>query len=210
MGVVALALLLVFVCAAFASCKNSGQLNPYRHATVTEDFKTEYFVGEQLVVSGSLRTYFDETTFDVIPITAEMISDFDTSRPGDIIVKVTYGEFVATVPVRVNAVNAVSLTIDESTLPTVIYTGNPFPSGIIISAELSNGDIIENIPVTTSMIGGFDPSVEGAQTLSIGYGGASASFSVTVKRDVPVSITLRDAKTNYRVYGVIFKRDIRF
>ena len=198
LGAVLVVLTLFVLCCAFSSCKTGGGVGG-RHASVTDEFKTDYYVGETLVVSGDLKIFYDETTFDLVPITADMISDFDTSLPGDVIVKVTYGDFVASVPIRVHPINAVSLIIDEGTFPTVIYEGNPFPTGATMTAVLSDGATVQNIPVTALMLGGFDSSVLGEQTVTVGYLGASVPVSVLIKRDSRVSIRLKNAKSDYAV-----------
>ena len=198
LGALLVVLSLFVFCLAFSACKTGGGAGG-KHASVTDDFKTDYYVGEALVVSGSLKTFYDSTTFDLVPITEDMVSDFDTSLPGDVIVKVTYGDFVASVPIRVHPINAVSLTIDEGTFPTVVYEGNPFPSGATMTAVLSNGERTEHIPVTAQMLGGFDSSLLGEQIVTVGYLGASVSANITIKQDVRVSIALKNAKSNYAV-----------
>ena len=198
LGAVLIALFLFVICISLASCKTGVTMND-RHASVTEDFKTDYFVGESLVVSGDLKIFYDSTTFDLVPITEDMISDFDTSLPGDVIVKVTYGDFVASIPIRVHPINAVSLSIDEGTFPTVIYEGTPFPSGATMTVTLTNGETLRSVPVTASMLGGFDSAVLGPQTVTVGYLGASVPVGITIKQDVLVSISLVNAKSNYAV-----------
>ena len=61
LGAVLIALFLFVVCISLASCKTGVTMND-RHASVTEDFKTDYFVGESLVVSGDLKIFYDSTT----------------------------------------------------------------------------------------------------------------------------------------------------
>ena len=198
LGALLVVLSLFVFCLAFSACKTGGGAGG-KHASVTDDFKTDYYVGEALVVSGSLKTFYDSTTFDLVPITEDMVSDFDTSLPGDVIVKVTYGDFVASVPIRVHPINAVSLSINEDTFPTVVYEGNPFPSGATMTVTLTNGETLQSVPVTASMLGGFDSTVLGSQTVTVGYLGVSVPISITIKRDVLVSISLVNAKSNYAV-----------
>ena len=196
MSIALVVLLLAFVSALLFSCKTGGNLH---QASVTEDFKTEYYVGDSFEVVGGLKLFSDATTFDVIPITADMISDFDTSLPGEVIVKITYGDYVATVPIHVYPLNAVTLTLDEETLPAVVYQNQPFPSGVTLSAVMSNGATVNDIPVTASMLGAFDSSQLGPQTVMVGYGGAMVNFNLTIKADEPVAIGLVGAKNTYAV-----------
>ncbi len=196
--VLLMGILLVCVFLFFMACSNppAGDL---RYASVTEDFKTEYYVGDSFVAIGELKMFSDSTTFKTIPITEEMVSGFDTSIPGDVIVKISYEDFVASVPIRVHPINAVSLIIDEGTFPSVIYEKQPFPVGSTMTVLLSNGTTMEHIPVTSLMLGGFDSSCLGEQTITVGYLGASVSVNINIKQDVRVSISLKGAKDNYAV-----------
>ncbi len=191
-------LLLVVLCAFFVSCKKKGsETSPY--AVVSDDFKTEYFVGEAFTAQGTLKMYTDSDTFTEIPITADMISGFDTSTHGDVIIKVTYGEFNVTVPIHVSAFTAVSLSINAGTMPPIIYQKSSFPSTVTMRVVMSDGSVKEAVPVTAQMLGGFNSSILGAQTVTIGYLGASTSVSITIKADVRTSIELIGGKTAYAV-----------
>ena len=196
MAVVVIVLLLC-VCCLFFACKKNKTNGFY--AEVTDDFKTEYYVGDAFVAAGSLKAYSDKTHFDLIPITADMVTGFDTSAAGDVILTVTYGEFVATVPIRVSAVAARVITLNADTVPSVIFEGDPFPSGVTFSVEMSDGTTRPEIPVTVAMLGGFNSSFLGNQNITVTYLGATATFSVRVKEDVPISIRLVDAQYTYYV-----------
>ena len=189
-------LLLLFCALIFAACGNSTETtNPY--AAVSDDFRTDYYVGEALRVQGNLKMYSDETTFTEIPITEEMVSGFDTSAAGTIIVKVTYGDFVASVAVTVHPMNVTSITLDAETIPKTLYKDKPFPSTVTFSAVFSDGTIVRGVAVTPSMLGGFDSSYIGTQNVSITYLGATTVFSVQIKEDVMVSIALVNARSTY-------------
>lgn len=191
-------LLLALTAALFFACTTGGG-GGLHYASVTEDFKTEYYVGDEFEAVGSLKMFTDLDTFTAIPVTADMISDFDTSKPADLTIKVTYGDFVASVPIKVLPLNAASLVIDQETLPTVIYQNQSFPSGVTMSAVLANGTTTGSISVTAAMLGGFDSSLLGPQTVTVGYLGATVSFSLLVKEDVRVSVSLVGAKETYSV-----------
>ena len=143
--------------------------------------------------------YSDARTYTEVPITEEMISGFDNSSAGTLIVKVTYGEFVASVAVTVHPAKAISITLDQDTLPAVVYEKKPFPGTVTMSALLSNGTTEKHIPVTAKMLGGFDSKVIGAQNVTVTYLGASASFTLEIRKDVRTSIELAGAKSEYAV-----------
>ena len=188
--------LFALTAAVLFACTKGGGL---RYASVTEDFKKEYYVGDAFEVAGSLKMFTDADTFTAIPVTADMISEFDTSVPGDVIIKVTYGDFVASVPIKVLPLNAASLVIDQGTLPTVVYQNRPFPSGVTMSAVLANGTTTGPISVTAEMLGGFDSTKIGTQSVTVGYLGATVTFSLLIKEDVMQSVSLVGAKDTYSV-----------
>ena len=180
-----------------------------KYAEVSDGFKTDYLVGDSFVASGEIRIPLGGDSYEDVPITAEMISGFDTSSAGDILVTVRYGDYKATVSVHVSERRATSLEIDEGTLPTVLYYKNPFPTTVTITVTMSDGSVREHVPVTSQMVGGFNPSVLGDQTISISYLGASQYASVLVKEDVRASIAPDGVKTEYGVGDPLDLTDAR-
>ena len=193
-----IALLLVLFAFCMVSCgKEATSTGPY--AAVSDDFRTDYYVGEALDVQGTLKMYSDARTYTEIPITEEMVSGFDTSTAGTFIAKVTYGEFVASVAVTVHPAKANSITLDAETIPTVIYQNKPFPSTVTMSVVLSNGETLDRVPVTAKMLGGFNSKVAGEHNITVTYLSATTSFVVLIKEDVRVGIELVGAKSEYAV-----------
>ena len=198
MGISLIVILFAFILAIFASCGNSS-VTPVPRAAVSDDFKTTYYVGESLVVGGNLKMYVGNDSRGEVPITAEMISGFDTSVAGTVFLKVTYGDFSVTVPITVIQVQARSLTIDVDTIPAVIYDKEPFPSTITMTVALADGSEQKGVVVTENMLGGFDRKYLGNQNISVTYLGATTYFMISVKEDVRVSIDLVGAKSEYKV-----------
>ena len=197
-GILLLVLLLMSALLLFVSCDETEDDSGI-HASVTDDFKTEYYVGEPFVAVGGLKTYFDIDYYAVVPVTEDMVTGFDTSRPGTIIVTVTHGDFIATVPITIRAVKALSLSLDAEHLPEIIYENKTFPSDITFSAVLSDGTTLEDVVITPSMLGGFNSSVIGSQKVTVSYLGATASFVLEIKKDVRVEIELVGAQRRYGV-----------
>ena len=50
-----------------------------------------------------------------------MVTGFDTGEARTVILTVTYGNYVTKVPIRVLALTARTLTVNEDTLPDVVY-----------------------------------------------------------------------------------------
>lgn len=203
--VVAAAILVAALSCCLFACRQTTQ-SGISYLSVLSDFKTEYYVGEALDPTGTLKVTYQTDYFGVTPITEAMVSGFDSSREGDCTVTVSFGGKSTTVLLRILPLLATSLTLNEDTLPTVIYKGQGFPAGATLGAVMADGSIRENVPVTADMIGGFDPMKTGEQLVSVSYCGLSESFSVTVKEDRPLSLSLSGAKPSYEV-GEALKTD---
>ena len=202
-SLVLIALLLLLFSAILVAC-NSSSGSGQKIGILTDDFKTEYYVGDSFVAVGGLKT---SAKAEPVPITQDMITGFDTSLSGTIIVKITFGDYVATAPITVKPLKAVSLSINEETLPTAVYQNAAFPSGVTMKAVLSNGKVEPSVAVTSSMIGGFKSSEIGEQRVTVAYLGSYASFTITVKQDTRRSITLVGAKETYSVGEQLYLGD---
>ncbi|MBO4835910.1 MAG: bacterial Ig-like domain-containing protein [Lachnospiraceae bacterium] len=71
---------------------------------VSGEYKTEYLVGEAMSLEGLVLTaaYNDGTTA-IIPLDEVSIAGFDSSKPGDILVSLTFEGVTVTIPVQVRA-----------------------------------------------------------------------------------------------------------
>jgi len=167
---------------------------------VQDDFKTKYFVGEELDASGSLKVYFDVDYYVVVPIDASMVAGFDSSRKGDCVVTVTFQGVTTSVLMRIVGKAAASIELDE--VPTVLYRGYPFPSGHTFTAHMEDGTTSADIPLDVSLLSGFNPMEVGDQTITVSYMGATTSFDVTVKEDEIVSVGIENATEKNTEYFV--------
>ena len=183
------------------SCGETGGGETYR-ISVQSDFKTKYYVNEPLSPGGTLRVYYDVDYYANVPIDASMIEGFDSSERGDCIVTITYQGDKTTVLLRIVDLPAKSVELDEGTLPTAFYKGNPFPSGVTFTAEMEDGTVRRNVPVDASYLNGFDPMTLGEQTVELNYAGAKITFTVTVKEDEMSSLVLDGFEEKHREYAV--------
>lgn len=113
-------LLLVFmVPLIFTGCffdifnPNSGGDNDddYPKIEVVTIFKTEYKVGESLDVSGGVLKYFESSDeFELINITSDMISYFDTTTAGTKTLKLSYNGVFIYISYIVNALPDIDTT----------------------------------------------------------------------------------------------------
>lgn len=195
------AVLLVATIALFSACGNKGDIQP-KSISVQEDFKTSYYVGEELDPTGTLKINLDVDYFQTVPIDASMIQGFDSSKKGDCFVTVTYGELSTTVRLDIRDLAATTLALSTDSFE--MYVGDPFPSDVVLTATMEDG-VVVNVPVTTAMLGGFDArrTSEEPQIVTVTYGGATTSLSILVKEDVIRGISLSDEKDTFEVGDAI-------
>lgn len=71
--------------------------------TLHTSFKTEYYMGESLDLTGGILDYTVGTNTSNIAITSDMISGFTSQAPGTRQLAITYRNFTCTIPYTVNA-----------------------------------------------------------------------------------------------------------
>jgi hypothetical protein len=151
-------------------------------AVTTAPTKTDYTIGESLNLDGLVvtATYSDNTTE---PVTGYTPSGFDSSSPGSKIVTVTYKDKTSTFTVMVNPAGKTLTGIAVTTQPakTSYAIGEPLNlDGLVVTATYSDNSTDTITGYTTS---GFNSSSAGSKTVTVNYGGKSATFTVTVNAD---------------------------
>ena len=148
--------------------------------------KLSYLQGESLEPTGMVVTaiYLDGTQKEV---TGYELSGYDPQKLGTQTVTVSYEGKTAgfTVTVLENVVTALTLTRKPNKLS---YLQNEAfdPTGMVVTATYLDGT---QKTVTGYDLSGYDPQKLGTQTITVSYGGKTASFTVTVKASVPHQIT---------------------
>ena len=171
------------------------------------NWRSAYFVGDDPDLEGGTvrATYKDGRTEDVA-ITEDMIEGFDSSEPGKVDVTISYKEGALSIPVTFVPLKVRTLTIDEITRPTVVYSGVPFPAGMFLDAEMID-DSVEHVPVTSDMVKGFNPLIIGEQNVTITYLNASVTMTVEVRADEIDHVGLLTEKHDY-VVGEAYSEDV--
>ena len=187
----------------FSACKRRSSNGPL-YLSVMDDFKTEYFVGDELDPTGTLKVGYQTDYFGVTPITADMISGFDSSKQGDCVITITFAGKKEKVLIRILPLIATAISLDAETLPRVVYKGQAFPEGATLSATMVNGASRTGVPITAAMLGGFDSLKLGKQVVSVTYAGVTESFELTVEEDFISSVSLSGEKTEYSVGEPLF------
>ena len=158
-------------------------------AIASNPSKVNYFVGDTLDTTGLklTATYNNGTTQT---ITSGFTCDVSTlSTAGAQTVTVNYGGKTATFNVNVQDVTLSGIAIASNPTKTSYFVGDTLDTtGLKLTATYSNG-------TTQTITGGFTCtptalSTAGAQTVTVSYGGKTATFTVNVELSVPPFITL--------------------
>ena len=172
-------------------------------AVNSTDHKTEYKVGDPLDLTNlKIEATMSDGTKSIVPVTAGMVTDFDTSAPAtNKPVTITYGGKITTFNINVTASSTPptptveSIAVNSIDHKTEYKVGEPLDvSNLTILVTMSDGATrTEN--VTAGMVSGFDTNTEGTQTLTITYQGKTTSYNVTVTAaptppPTPVTYTL--------------------
>ena len=148
--------------------------------------KTNYFLGDDFKVDGSITVYYVDNTSENIDITKNMLSGYDLSSTGEQTVTVTYRNKTLTyninVTVKPKVVDVSLITLPDKT--EFVRGTKPDYTGGSVRIAYDNGTI-EFVPLTSSNITGVDINNSGTYDATYTYEGFSVSFKVKV---VPVKI----------------------
>ena len=142
---VSFALIFTLCLTSFAlfACDNSNNT-----ITITKQFKTTYYVGEELDVSDGEFKYVDEKgTESTVVLLSSFVKDFDSSLPGTRSLKIEYNNAALNVPYVIlpyDLKNGVTYTYDNQNIPTMkvdfIFNLINGTFGVIISANNQTDD----------------------------------------------------------------------
>ncbi len=163
-------------------------------AVQTMPSKTVYTAGDSLNTSG-LRlkvTYTDGTTEEITG--GFTCTPTKLNTPGKQTVTVSYGEKSATFTVTVNQPTLSSVTVSQKPSKTAYVAGDTLnTSGLKLTAAYSNSttkEITSGFTCTPTTL-----NTVGQQTVTVSYGGKSASFTVTVNEPPVSSVTISKKPT---------------
>ena len=169
-------------------------------AIASNPTKTSYFVGDTLDTTGLklTATYNNGTTQTIT--SGFTCTPTALSTAGVQTVTVNYGGKTATFAVNVQDVALSGIAIASNPTKTSYYVGDTLDTtGLKLTATYNNG-------TTQTITGGFTCtptalSTAGAQTVTVNYGGKTATFAVNVQ-DVTLSgiaVASKPSKVNYFV-----------
>ena len=166
----------------------------------TKPTKTNYYVGDTLNTAGlSLKVTYNNGTTQTIT-SGFTCTPTALSTAGAQTITVNYGGKTATFTVNVQDVTLSGIAIASNPTKTSYYVGDTLDTtGLKLTATYNNG-------TTQTITSGFTCtptalSTAGAQTVTVNYGGKTATFTVNVQ-DVTLSgiaIASNPTKTSYYV-----------
>ena len=155
----------------------------------TKPTKTNYYVGDTLNTAGlTLKAAYNNGTTQTITSGFTCTPTALTSA-GTQTVTVNYGGKTATFAVNVQDVTLSGIAIASNPTKTSYYVGDTLDTtGLKLTATYNNG-------TTQTITGGFTCtptalSTAGAQTVTVNYGGKTATFTVNVELPVLPFVTL--------------------
>ena len=165
------------------------------HTTPT---KVTYNVNEILdVTGGEIEITRATGTPEIIPMTSSMVTNFDSTKENTALkLNVEYTENGVTKTTDYTV--SVKDSVKKITLKTTPKTDYKYNDEIDVSTgviTVESGSGTKDIPVTDSMITGYDKTQLGEQEITITYGGQTVTYKVIVKDYVtgisvnPASIT---------------------
>ncbi len=146
--------------------------------------KLTYLEGEAFDKTGMVVTaYYNNNTSAII--TDYTISGY-SSTPGTKTITVSHGGKTATFTVTVNAKSLTSIVVTTKPTKLTYLEGESFDkTGMVVTAYYNNNT---SAVITDYTISGYS-STPGTKTITVSYGGKTATFTVTVKSRVPDIIT---------------------
>ncbi len=164
--------------------------------------KTIYVAEDDLFdpAYGKIKLYYPNGITDEIDLTADMVSGFDNTKIGEQTLTVTYGGKTTTF--RVEIVSKTVLRISVMTLPAKTSYLEGKETLDVAGGSITvyyNNDTSEVVVMTADMVSGFDNKKVGQQTLTVTYGGKTATFNVTIVAKSParIAVTTLPFKTSY-------------
>ena len=163
-------------------------------AVESEPDKLEYLEGDASLDTNGLviRAYYNNDTSEII--SGNYTVTGYTSTPGEKTITVTYQGKTATFAVNVKAKSVTSLSVTKKPNKLTYLEGDSFDkTGMVVTAYYNNNT---SGAVTDYTVSGYT-STTGTKTITVSYGGKSATFTVTVNSRVPSAIT----SSKYTVSG---------
>lgn len=164
--------------------------------------KTEYKYGEKLdLTGGTIELRKQSGATQTVPMNESMVSGYNPNKLGTQTLTVTYeGQFVGTFDVEVKDYVS-KLIVTPPSKTKYEYGENIDLKGGYVSIVMASGAVEEKVPMTSSMISGYNSTKEGIQNIQVEYKGLQGSFQVTVVDEIKgIEMNTNPDKVDYK-YG---------
>lgn len=160
-----------------------------RIAITKKPSKTSIIEGTKLdVTDGIITAYYDNGTEVEVPMTDDMISNFDNTKVGEQTATVTYNGKTAELQITVASKQVVDVTLVSAPTAAIVTEGLELElTGGKIHVTYDNGTE-EDLDMTQGMLT-LDNATVGKQTATITFGGKSVTFEVEVIAKVATGIS---------------------
>ena len=149
------------------------------------------------VTGGKIKATYNDTSTEMIQLTANMVSGFDNSKLGSQILTVTYKEKTTIYTIQVNAKQISKIEIETVPVKTTYiqnYEKLDVTGGKIkVTYNDTSTDIVN---MTDEMISGFDNSQIGKKALIVTYEGKTTTYIVQIKEKAIDKVNEKDNTKN--------------
>lgn len=200
--------LILLCCVTVALCfacqdKGTAQESPIQSIIITTLPKVNYYVGDTFALGdANLTVYYENGTSETVPLTLNMLSDFDPNLLGEQVLTVFYKNKTTYLSVNVSVAPVYSIAVCKMPDKTSYVVGEELDvTGMQILVTYSNRytDVKD---VTPEMITDFSTESEGETEMSVTYGGKFCSAAYTVVKRAPDNIEVRLSEVFRAVYVV--------
>ena len=180
-------------------------INTINHIEVIAPTKTDYKYGENLnLAGGSVKIHMEDGTIKTVPLTNNMVTGYDKTKPGQQMLKVTYtsednkkyeGYFKVTVGEDyIKDTKFVAPTKKEYRIGDTIDLAGGSVTEVYASGKLGN-----KYELTNSMISGFDSTTPGTKQITVTFNNKKYNYNITVKdKTLGISIKTLPNKLEYK------------
>ncbi|MCH5350969.1 MAG: bacterial Ig-like domain-containing protein [Clostridiales bacterium] len=145
--------------------------------------KKQYLVGDEFTAAGlAVTAVMNNGTRSGVDISECAFSGYDLSEAGEYDVVVSYEGKTASYHITVTEPLGVltEITLDYSSAQTQFTAGDTFTAaGLIVTAKFDDGSS-EQVDISACTFSGYDMNVEGSYTVTVSYGGKTATYQITV------------------------------
>lgn len=200
-SVVFLIIAILILSVTLYACNDAAEESPVEKIVISVQPKIEYNVKDTFDLKDAMITaYYESGKTETIPLTLEMISDFDSNTPGKKTLTVSYKNCTTYLTVTVVYPPLYAIKVNSILHKTEYVVGDALNvMDLTISAEYLN-DYFETVAVTEDMISGFDTTTTGEKECIITYKNVFCSFKINVvKKDYDNLQLMIPTKRNYIV-----------